>query len=165
MKLASGLSGLQVLCSLRSMIGSTRTRCLSFMQGRSCKPVYAVSPWPSTAIVCLHRRIWLLMVWNHHKSPDEICLQATQGKTTLADFFPVWKIRRISTGMVNFRKRSLCSHENPIKDALGGFNYWRIRTHSDHNNLVFIFDPLAVVPDLCKTSLRKVLLWAVNLYI
>ena len=36
---------------------------------------------------------------------------------------------------------------------------------TDHNNLVFLFDPLAVVPDLSQTSLRKVLRWAVKLSI
>jgi RNase H-like domain found in reverse transcriptase/Integrase zinc binding domain len=35
--------------------------------------------------------------------------------------------------------------------------------YTDHNNVVFIFDPLSVVPDLSQTSLRKVLRWAVRL--
>lgn len=30
---------------------------------------------------------------------------------------------------------------------------------TDHNNLVFLFDPLAVVADLSQTTLRKVLRW------
>ena len=34
---------------------------------------------------------------------------------------------------------------------------------TEHNNLIFLFDPLAVVPDLSQTSLRKVLRWAVRL--
>jgi transposase InsO family protein len=34
---------------------------------------------------------------------------------------------------------------------------------TDHNNLIFLFDPLSVVPDLSQTSLRKVLRWAVQL--
>lgn len=37
--------------------------------------------------------------------------------------------------------------------------------YTDHNNLIFLFDPLAVVPDLSQTSLRKVLRWAVKLSI
>ena len=35
--------------------------------------------------------------------------------------------------------------------------------HTDHNNLVFLFDPLAVVPDMSQTTARKVLRWAVKL--
>lgn len=34
-----------------------------------------------------------------------------------------------------------------------------------HNNLIFLFDSLAVVPDLSQTLLRKFLRWAVNLSI
>lgn len=34
---------------------------------------------------------------------------------------------------------------------------------TDHNNLVFLFDPLSVVPDLAQTTLRKVLRWAIRL--
>eukprot|EP00171_Calliarthron_tuberculosum_P004016 IDg4016t1 len=34
---------------------------------------------------------------------------------------------------------------------------------TDHHRLIFLFDPLAVVPDLSQTSLRKVLRWAVHL--
>jgi hypothetical protein len=34
---------------------------------------------------------------------------------------------------------------------------------TDHQNLIFLFDPLAVVPDLSQTTLRKVLRWAVKL--
>lgn len=37
--------------------------------------------------------------------------------------------------------------------------------YTDHNNLIFLFDPLSVVPDLSQTSLRKVLRWAVRLSI
>ena len=35
--------------------------------------------------------------------------------------------------------------------------------YTDHNNLIFLFDPLSVVPDLSQTTLRKVLRWAVRL--
>lgn len=35
-----------------------------------------------------------------------------------------------------------------------GFNLFM-----DHHNLLFLIDPLAVVPDLCQTFLRKVLRW------
>ena len=35
--------------------------------------------------------------------------------------------------------------------------------YTDHNNLIFLFDPLSVVPDLSATSLLKVLRWAVRL--
>lgn len=34
---------------------------------------------------------------------------------------------------------------------------------TDHNNLVFIFDPCAVVPNINQTTIRKVLRWAVRL--
>lgn len=34
---------------------------------------------------------------------------------------------------------------------------------TDHNNLIFLFDPLSVVPDMSQTTLRKVLRWAVRL--
>lgn len=39
--------------------------------------------------------------------------------------------------------------------------------YTDHNKLIFLFDPLSVVPDLSATSTRKVLRWAVrlNMYI
>ena len=37
--------------------------------------------------------------------------------------------------------------------------------YTDHNNLIFLFDPLSVVPDLSQTTLRKVLRWAVRLSI
>lgn len=37
--------------------------------------------------------------------------------------------------------------------------------YTDHNNLIFIFDPTAVVPDISQTTLRKVLRWAVRLSI
>lgn len=33
---------------------------------------------------------------------------------------------------------------------------------TDHQNLIFLFDQLEVVPDLSKSSLRKVLRWAVT---
>lgn len=36
---------------------------------------------------------------------------------------------------------------------------------TDHNNLIFLFDPLSIVPDLSQTSMRKVLRWAVKLNI
>ena len=35
--------------------------------------------------------------------------------------------------------------------------------HTDHHNLIFIFDPTAVANDLSQSSLRKVLRWAVRL--
>lgn len=35
--------------------------------------------------------------------------------------------------------------------------------HTDHNNLIFFFDSLSVLPDLSQKSLRKDLLWAVRL--
>ena len=35
--------------------------------------------------------------------------------------------------------------------------------YTDHENLIFLFDSLSVVPDLSQTSLRKVLSWAVRL--
>ena len=35
--------------------------------------------------------------------------------------------------------------------------------YTDHNNLIFLFDPLSVVPDMSQTTLRKVLRWAVRL--
>eukprot|EP00178_Gracilaria_changii_P000257 TRINITY_DN1027_c0_g1_i1.p2 TRINITY_DN1027_c0_g1~~TRINITY_DN1027_c0_g1_i1.p2 ORF type:complete len:1106 (+),score=114.18 TRINITY_DN1027_c0_g1_i1:5972-9289(+) len=34
---------------------------------------------------------------------------------------------------------------------------------TDHNNLIFLFDPLSLVPDLSQSSTRKVLRWAVRL--
>ena len=34
---------------------------------------------------------------------------------------------------------------------------------TDHSNLVFIFDPLAVCPDISQSSLKKVLRWAIRL--
>jgi len=37
--------------------------------------------------------------------------------------------------------------------------------YTDHRNLIFLFDPLSVVPDLSQTSIRKVLRWAVRLSI
>ncbi len=35
--------------------------------------------------------------------------------------------------------------------------------YTDHNNLIFIFDPLSIIPDLTAGSVRKVLRWAVSL--
>ena len=35
--------------------------------------------------------------------------------------------------------------------------------HRDHQNFIFLFYPLAVVPDLSVSSTRKVLRWAVRL--
>lgn len=35
--------------------------------------------------------------------------------------------------------------------------------YTDHNNLIFLFDPLSVVPDLSLTTLLKVFRWAVRL--
>lgn len=35
--------------------------------------------------------------------------------------------------------------------------------YTDHNNLIFIFDPLAFIPDLGQAAMRKVLRWAVRL--
>lgn len=35
--------------------------------------------------------------------------------------------------------------------------------YTDHNNLIFIFDPLSVVPDLSQNTVRKVLRWAIRL--
>lgn len=34
---------------------------------------------------------------------------------------------------------------------------------ADHNNLVFILDPLSNVPDLSESSAKKVLRWAIRL--
>lgn len=34
---------------------------------------------------------------------------------------------------------------------------------TDYNNLVFIFDPLAVKPDIDQAAVRKVLCWTVRL--
>lgn len=39
-----------------------------------------------------------------------------------------------------------------------GFDFY-----TDHRNPIFFFDPLAVVPDLSQTSIRKVLRWAERL--
>lgn len=36
---------------------------------------------------------------------------------------------------------------------------------TDHNNLIFIFDPLSIMPDLSQSSLKKVLRWAVRMSI
>lgn len=33
---------------------------------------------------------------------------------------------------------------------------------TDHSNLIFIFDPMSVCPDLSKTTLCKILRWAVR---
>lgn len=33
----------------------------------------------------------------------------------------------------------------------------------DHNNLIFLFDPISVVSDMSQITLRKVLRWAVRL--
>ena len=41
-----------------------------------------------------------------------------------------------------------------------GFNLY-----TDHQNLIFLFDPFAIVPDLSMSSLRKVLRWTVRLSI
>lgn len=35
--------------------------------------------------------------------------------------------------------------------------------YTDHNNLIFIFDPLAVLPDIGLAAVHKVLRWAVRL--
>ncbi len=35
--------------------------------------------------------------------------------------------------------------------------------YTDHNNINFIFDPLAMIPDLSLSSARKVLRWAVRM--
>lgn len=37
--------------------------------------------------------------------------------------------------------------------------------YTDHNNLIFLFDPISVFPDMSQSSLRKVLRWAVKLSI
>lgn len=34
---------------------------------------------------------------------------------------------------------------------------------TDHNKLIFIFDPIVIMPDLSQRDLRKVLRWAVHL--
>ena len=39
----------------------------------------------------------------------------------------------------------------------------RFDLYTDHNNLIFIFDPLAVMPDIGQAALRKVLRWALRL--
>lgn len=36
---------------------------------------------------------------------------------------------------------------------------------TDHNNILFIFDPLSLVPDLSQASIRKDIRWAVHLSI
>lgn len=35
--------------------------------------------------------------------------------------------------------------------------------HTDYNNLIFLLDPLSVVPDMTQTSLHKVLRYAVRM--
>lgn len=37
--------------------------------------------------------------------------------------------------------------------------------YTDHKNLVFIFDPFSLVPDLSKPSMPNVIRWAVRLSI
>ena len=47
--------------------------------------------------------------------------------------------------------------------------HWLVATsagfdlYTDHNNLIFIFDPLSIIPDLSQPSVRKVLRWAVRI--
>ena len=47
--------------------------------------------------------------------------------------------------------------------------HWLVSTsagfdfYTDHNNLIFLFDSLSVVPDLTQNSVRKELRWAVRL--
>lgn len=53
--------------------------------------------------------------------------------------------------------------------ATADLTHWLLATpngfglHTDHHNLIFLFDPLVVVPDLSQISLRKVIRWAVRL--
>lgn len=47
---------------------------------------------------------------------------------------------------------------NWLAATLDGFDLY-----TDHNKVVFIFDPLSAVSDLSKTALRMVLRWAVRL--
>ena len=47
--------------------------------------------------------------------------------------------------------------------------HWLVSTpdgfdlYTDHNNIIFIFDPLALKPDLAQSSVKKVLRWAVRM--
>lgn len=36
---------------------------------------------------------------------------------------------------------------------------------TDHQNFIFLLDPLAVVPNLSQTSLRKAVCWAIKLIV
>lgn len=47
---------------------------------------------------------------------------------------------------------------NWLESAEDGFDLF-----TDHNNLIFIFDPLSLHPDVGLSSLGKVLRWAVRL--
>lgn len=45
-----------------------------------------------------------------------------------------------------------------LVDPLAGFDLY-----TDHNNRVFLFDPLEVFDDMSQSSLRKVIQWAIKL--
>lgn len=55
---------------------------------------------------------------------------------------------------------SLFSRMHWLTATSPGFDFFM-----DHDNLVFLFDPLSIVPDISQTALRKVLRWAVRLSI
>ena len=54
--------------------------------------------------------------------------------------------------------KASCERMRWLLGTPDGFNLY-----TDHNNLIFIFDPLSLVPDLSASSVKKVLRWAVSL--
>lgn len=77
--------------------------------------------------------------------------------------FPCGKFNRTESGWSTLEKEvyAILATVQRMHWLLGGPDGLDLFT--DHNNLLFIFDPLAVVADLSQTTLRKVLRWAVRL--
>eukprot|EP00737_Agarophyton_chilense_P002334 gb/GEZJ01002651.1/.p1 GENE.gb/GEZJ01002651.1/~~gb/GEZJ01002651.1/.p1 ORF type:complete len:320 (+),score=20.64 gb/GEZJ01002651.1/:2674-3633(+) len=75
------------------------------------------------------------------------------------------------SGRFNNTKLSWSVLENEGYEILATLQrmHWLVATpagfdlFTDHNNLVFIFDPLSIIPDLSQSSTRKLLRWAVGL--
>lgn len=71
-------------------------------------------------------------------------------------------IFKIPTGIVDIAKRSLRHYGDNQTHTSDICDVRRFRTFSGHHNLMFLFDPLSIVADLCKTSHRKLQGWAIK---
>lgn len=89
--------------------------------------------------------------------------QAPCQSMSLAPLFPFSSFYRPAAPRVYNCKRSIC-HNGPCgTNALDAGELWRLDLYIDQQNLIFLFDPLAVVPNLSQALSLNDLRWDIRL--